>query len=155
MANISHGEIIRAGVDEMMEIDPANVRFVFQGASDAEYRGKAHGIEVCFAMANWGDNDPAADVVSVIQNDSLEFVLMDGVAMGFTALRGHETQLKLPWHRIIQDLVRRGYFKPPQHGWERAQTAAVYVGTEVNNFTASGAARAILFVEDFRVERIQ
>jgi hypothetical protein len=42
-ANISHGELIRAGVDEMMEIDPANVRFVFQGASDAEYRGNPYG----------------------------------------------------------------------------------------------------------------
>ncbi len=37
-ANISHGELIRAGVDELMEVDPVNVRFVFQGASDAEYR---------------------------------------------------------------------------------------------------------------------
>ncbi len=42
-ASISHGEIIRARVDESMEIDPANVRFVFQGASDAEYRGNPYG----------------------------------------------------------------------------------------------------------------
>jgi len=41
--SISHGELVRAGVDEMMEIDPAEVRFVFQGASDAEYRGNPYG----------------------------------------------------------------------------------------------------------------
>ncbi len=37
-ANISHGELIRSGVDEHLEIDPGSMRFVFQGASDAEYR---------------------------------------------------------------------------------------------------------------------
>ena len=42
-ANISHGELIRAGFDELMEVDPANVRFVFQGASDKEYHGQAYG----------------------------------------------------------------------------------------------------------------
>jgi len=42
-ANISHGELIRAGTDERMEVDPANVRFVFQGASDDEYRGNPYG----------------------------------------------------------------------------------------------------------------
>jgi hypothetical protein len=41
--NISHGELLRTGVDEMMEIDPADVRFVFQGASDSEYRGNPYG----------------------------------------------------------------------------------------------------------------
>jgi hypothetical protein len=41
--NISHGELIRAGVDEMMEVDPAHLRFLFQGASDSEYRGRSYG----------------------------------------------------------------------------------------------------------------
>jgi hypothetical protein len=42
-ASISHGELVRDGVDEMMEIDPSRVRFVFQGASDSEYRGNPYG----------------------------------------------------------------------------------------------------------------
>jgi len=42
-ANISHGELIRADTDEMMEIDPAKLRFLFQGASDAAYRNKPYG----------------------------------------------------------------------------------------------------------------
>lgn len=42
-ANISHGELVRSGVDETMEVDPANLRFVFQGASDEEYRGHGYG----------------------------------------------------------------------------------------------------------------
>ncbi len=42
-ANFSHGELVRAGVDEFLEVDPANLRFVFQGASDAEYRGNPYG----------------------------------------------------------------------------------------------------------------
>jgi hypothetical protein len=42
-ANISHGELVRTGCDERMEVDPADVRFLFQGASDAEYRGNPYG----------------------------------------------------------------------------------------------------------------
>ena len=41
--NISHGELLRTGVDETMEVDPASLRFLFQGASDAEYRGNPYG----------------------------------------------------------------------------------------------------------------
>ncbi len=36
--NISHGELFRAGVDERMEVDPSNLRMLYQGASDPEYR---------------------------------------------------------------------------------------------------------------------
>lgn len=41
--NISHGELVRAGTDERMTVDPARLRFVFQGASDTEYRSSGYG----------------------------------------------------------------------------------------------------------------
>lgn len=41
--SISHGELIRAGIDERLEVDPAKLRFVFQGASESEYRGSQYG----------------------------------------------------------------------------------------------------------------
>jgi hypothetical protein len=41
--NISHGELVRAGIDERMEVDPAELRMVFQGADDGEYRGNPYG----------------------------------------------------------------------------------------------------------------
>ena len=41
--SISHGELLRAGVDERLEIDPANLRFLYQGANDTEYRGQKYG----------------------------------------------------------------------------------------------------------------
>ena len=43
MASISHGELLRSGVDERLEVDPAHLRFLFQGTSDAEYRGAKYG----------------------------------------------------------------------------------------------------------------
>ena len=42
-ASISHGELIRTGADERMEVDPAHLRFVFQGVSEAGYRGAKYG----------------------------------------------------------------------------------------------------------------
>ena len=41
--SFSHGELIRTGVDERMEVDPANLRFVFQGVLDQNMRGKPYG----------------------------------------------------------------------------------------------------------------
>ena len=42
-ANISHGELLRTGTNEFLEVDSARLRFLFQGASDQEYRGLAYG----------------------------------------------------------------------------------------------------------------
>lgn len=39
----SHGEFLRAGYDQRLEIDPASPKILFQGASDAEYRGAPYG----------------------------------------------------------------------------------------------------------------
>lgn len=41
--SISHGELLRAGIDERLEVDPARLRFLFQGVADAQMRGKKYG----------------------------------------------------------------------------------------------------------------
>jgi hypothetical protein len=41
--SISHGELLRAGIDQRLEVDPANLRFLFQGASDRARAGKPYG----------------------------------------------------------------------------------------------------------------
>jgi len=40
---ISHGEILRAGSDQRLEVDPTNLRLVFQGATNAQRSGKKYG----------------------------------------------------------------------------------------------------------------
>jgi len=40
---ISHGELLRAGFDQRLEVDPADLRFLFQGVSDRDRAGKAYG----------------------------------------------------------------------------------------------------------------
>ena len=42
-ASVSHGELVRSGADETMEVDPSDVRVVFQGVSDADRKGKTYG----------------------------------------------------------------------------------------------------------------
>ncbi|MHC4606148.1 MAG: non-reducing end alpha-L-arabinofuranosidase family hydrolase [Planctomycetota bacterium] len=41
--NISHGELLRDGVDQTMVVDPANLRFLFQGMLDKHKSGKGYG----------------------------------------------------------------------------------------------------------------
>ena len=42
-ASISHGELLRTGVDEHLEVDPDHLRFLYQGVSEADYRGAKYG----------------------------------------------------------------------------------------------------------------
>lgn len=42
-ASVSHGELLRTGVDERMEVDPEQLRFLFQGVSESDYRGAKYG----------------------------------------------------------------------------------------------------------------
>lgn len=41
--NISHGELIRDGIDQTLTIDPGHLRFVFQGMLDKDKSGKGYG----------------------------------------------------------------------------------------------------------------
>lgn len=41
--NVSHGELIREGVDQTMTIDLANLRFLFQGMLEREKGGRNYG----------------------------------------------------------------------------------------------------------------
>lgn len=41
--NVSHGELLRAGNDELLEIDPNRVTLLFQGVSDQDKQGKPYG----------------------------------------------------------------------------------------------------------------
>ncbi len=41
--SFSHGELIRSGCDQTLEVDPAQLRFLFQGVTDENRRGKKYG----------------------------------------------------------------------------------------------------------------
>ncbi|MBM3501634.1 MAG: hypothetical protein FJX74_23520, partial [Armatimonadetes bacterium] len=41
--SISHGELIRVGTDQTLEVDPTNLRFLFQGVLERDRAGKPYG----------------------------------------------------------------------------------------------------------------
>jgi hypothetical protein len=41
--NVSHGELVRDGIDQTLTVDPNNLRFVFQGMLDEHKSGKSYG----------------------------------------------------------------------------------------------------------------
>ncbi len=41
--SVSHGELLRAGADQRLEVDPSSPRFLFQGVTDGERAGKGYG----------------------------------------------------------------------------------------------------------------
>lgn len=41
--SISHGELLRSGIDQHLEVDPNRLRFLFQGVLDADRSGKPYG----------------------------------------------------------------------------------------------------------------
>jgi hypothetical protein len=41
--SISHGELLRASNDQNLEVDPADLRFIFQGVLEPDRRGKKYG----------------------------------------------------------------------------------------------------------------
>ena len=41
--SISHGELLRSGRDQQLEVDPARLKFLYQGVSDEDRAGKAYG----------------------------------------------------------------------------------------------------------------
>jgi hypothetical protein len=40
--NISHGELLRDGYDQHLEVDPARLRFLIQGVLDRDRQGKSY-----------------------------------------------------------------------------------------------------------------
>ncbi len=41
--SFSHGELLREGFDQTLEVDPGHLKFLFQGASDQDRAGKTYG----------------------------------------------------------------------------------------------------------------
>lgn len=40
---VSHVELLRCGCDEKLEVDPTNLKMLFQGVLDKDREGKAYG----------------------------------------------------------------------------------------------------------------
>ncbi|OGG11446.1 hypothetical protein A2Z00_05700 [Candidatus Gottesmanbacteria bacterium RBG_13_45_10] len=121
----------------------------FQGFWD----GKSHSIEINFSLNDtWGDAVPTeADIIwAMPANDTQEFVVMNGQSWGLSVTPGSNKLLYVKWLDIITSLIARGFFTAPSGGWQNTASAAVYIGTEVNNFTPTNAGKTTLSISNFR-----
>ena len=47
---VSHGELLRNGVDERLEVDSAHLRFLIQGMRDELHRGEYVNLPWCLGL---------------------------------------------------------------------------------------------------------
>jgi len=115
--------------------------------------GKARAVELDFQGTGWGDNypdDPA--VVNYIDNDRTEFVTVDGSAYGIYIQKFTDTEIKIEWITILEDLILRGFLKAPSGGWENTSTYNIFLGHETKNNQPDNSVVADLWFTNFRVE---
>lgn len=112
-------------------------------------------IELVLQTTNWGSDHPDPDIIHVITYPNGDvYMVMDGRPLGYQLPFGKETRIEIPWSKLIQSLIDRGFFQAPARGWKNraAATRTVFVGTEVKNFRKEKSVMADLWVTDFRIE---
>ena len=110
--------------------------------------GKAHVIEVNLASANWGDahRGPIAILVAPNWTPDMEFVVLDGSALGLSVSTGTAAWVSIDWAELFSLAIQNGWFAPLNS--QPSVTQAVYIGVEVKN-TAIGN----LWQTDFRISQ--
>jgi len=108
--------------------------------------GKAHVLEVNLASSNWGDahGDPVAILVVPNWTPDMEFVLLDGPALGLSITPGVNAAVSIDWTALFNLAIANGWFTPLNGN--PSVTQAVYIGVETK-----GASIADLWQTDFRV----
>ena len=84
----------------------------------------------------------------------MNFIAIDGAAVGIQIPRLQDTNIVVPWHQIIQTLITNGYLQAPAGGWQNSATSAVGLGHEVHNWSVDNSAIVDLWFTNFRVESI-
>jgi hypothetical protein len=111
-------------------------------------------VEINVAERSWGDSMPGTpDIVHAVQNPTLQWVIIDGPAIGITLPRRRETTIEIDWKPILQNLIARGLLVAPQEGFGAIKSAAVNYSTEVHNLGVSNAAVAELRITNLRYLR--
>lgn len=121
----------------------------WQGAWD----GKARVIEMRFQGTGYPDayrDDPL--IMNYRNTPTVEFVSIDGAALGLSVAKGTDAALEISWSTVIASLIHKGFLEAPASGWATAQTRAVGLGHEVMTKRSPTWAEARLWFTNFRVE---
>ena len=138
---------IRANYNDF--VTAGSARFIL--GFGAFWDGKHHGVEINIVSTNWGDGHPDADIVTTVYDNTMEFVNMDGAAMGLSISKSAWTDIEVDWGEIVQNLVDRGFFTAPAGGWAASGTGCIEAATEAHNTTVSNAVITRLQFTNFRI----
>ncbi len=117
--------------------------------------GKARMVEINIVSKNWGDAHPDPDIVNIIETPDMQFVNMDGMAMGQGIQMGVDTNIVIEWHKIIKNLTDRGILSPPSGGWSNTATSAIFVGSEVRNNSEKNSVIGDIWLTNFRISALK
>ncbi len=99
------------------------------------YGGKSHLIEINLNSVQWGDSHPDPEAVHVsadwLGDGTLEYVTLDGAALGLTSTPEVEATIRIPWGDILARVIEKGWLTPI--GTNESATQAVFIATETKN----------------------
>jgi hypothetical protein len=109
--------------------------------------GKGRAVELVLASEGLGDGYPDDPLVINSLPDQ-QYVLVDGAALGISLSEGTTTRVRVPWHKVVKQLVDKNYLDAPLD-WTTTITTGVGLGHEVKNDQY-----AHLWFAKFRVDQV-
>jgi hypothetical protein len=126
----------------------ARVSVIYQGYWDNE----SHQIEIDLTRQS---DDWGANTGQLVQNTritpGLDFIEVNGSALGLSLIPGVETAVHIEWSSVLQTLISQGALAAPSGGWSDTASQAFYVSTELDNHAASQSGIADLWLSGFRI----
>lgn len=116
------------------------------------WNGKSYQLEIDLLRTNVTSDAYPTDpqVIQKYDSAAVTYYELSGAAYGLTIANLQEKDITIPWNTIVQQLVASGKLPAPTQGWTNSATVALYIATEVHNFSPTNAAISDIWFTNWR-----